>query len=71
MSFDHLELLNVWGRYKGFPSESCDDKLDRLSKLIGTLKSTQFGYPQQTFETSQRNKNSRQPKPTLWFTRSM
>lgn len=45
--FDHLELLNVWGRYKASPSESSDDKLERLSKLVGTLKSTLLGYPSQ------------------------
>ena len=40
MNFDHLELLNVWGRYKSTQGESCEDKLDRLGKIVGNLRST-------------------------------
>jgi hypothetical protein len=42
LSFDHLELMNVWGRYKPIQNESCDDKLDRLGKIVGNLKSIYF-----------------------------
>lgn len=38
LSFDHCELLNVWGRYKPAQGETCDDKLDRLGRIVGNLR---------------------------------
>jgi hypothetical protein len=37
--FDHFSLLNIWNKNRGSLEETSDDKLDRLSKIIGALKS--------------------------------
>lgn len=44
LSFDHCELLNVWGRYKPAQGETCDDKLDRLGRIVGNLRSSIPSY---------------------------
>ena len=43
LRFNGTELITVWSRNKPALNETSDDKLDRLSKVVGTLKSRYVG----------------------------
>lgn len=42
--FDHDELLSIWNRNRGSETESLDDRLDRMSKVVAAIKSITWRY---------------------------
>ena len=60
LRFNATELTSVWTKHRPLLSESSEDKLDRLSKIIGTLKSI-ISLIQRMVEHCMKRKDSKLP----------
>lgn len=60
--FDHEDLLNVWNKNKCSDSESTDDKLDRMAKVVAAIKRTLRCYEGNVKQICDKEKHTNKSK---------